>query len=160
MFVSFEELPGSARVWIYQSDRMLSAQDIATIEAISKDFLTGWAAHGAPLKSSYQVLHDKFLVIAVDENFNQASGCSIDASVGLIRNLEQSLKINFFDRTKVCFLINDEVFESPITELKKLIETGTIQADTPTFNTLASNKSSLDESWMIPAEESWLKRYF
>lgn len=160
MFVSFEELPGSARVWIYQSDRILSAQDIEAIKATSEEFLGGWAAHGAPLKSSFQVLHDKFLVIAVDESFNLASGCSIDASVGLIRNLEQNLGINFFDRTKVCFLINDEVFESPITELKKLIEAGTIQANTPTFNTLASNKSSLDESWMIPAEESWLKRYF
>lgn len=160
MIVSFDELPNTARVWIYQADRTLDKSDIEVIASEAHSFFDGWAAHGAPLKSSFQVYHNKFLVIAVDESYNQASGCSIDASVGLVKNLEQNLGINFFDRTKVCFLINDQIFESSISEIKKLVEEGTIQADTPTFNNLVPNKGELESSWVIPSEDSWLKRYF
>ncbi|MCV9387963.1 hypothetical protein [Reichenbachiella ulvae] len=160
MIVSFDELPGTARVWIYQADKTFGQADLEVIAEEANKFFDGWAAHGAPLKSSYKVFHDKFLVIAVDEQFNQASGCSIDASVGLVKTLEQKLGINFFDRSKVCFLVNDEIFESSLTEIKQLVEQGKIQSDTPTFNNLVPNKDELESSWIIPAEESWLKRYF
>ena len=35
----------------------------------------------------------RFIVIAVDENFNEVSGCSIDASVNLIKQFEQNYAV-------------------------------------------------------------------
>ena len=112
------------------------------------------------MKSSYQLLHDKFLVISVDEGFNQASGCSIDASVALIRELESKLSLNFFDRTKVAFLLNGEIFQSSMNDIKQLISDGKINSDTITFNNLVANIDEFHKSWKVPAGESWLKRYF
>lgn len=160
MIVPFDEMPGTARIWIYQSDRKLSDQDNGVIANQTDAFLTQWAAHGNPLKSAYKVLHDKFLIISVDEGFNQASGCSIDASVALVRQLEAELKINFFDRTRVCFIVDEEVFDSSLTELKNLISDGKIKEDTLTFNNLVQNVEEMESQWIIPAQDSWLKRYF
>ena len=97
MYIPFEEMSPNSRVWIYQADRQLSNQEVSLIEDSSKQFLSEWAAHGNALKSSFSVFHDKFLVISVDENYNSASGCSIDASVGLVRKLESELKLRNSD---------------------------------------------------------------
>jgi hypothetical protein len=160
MYIPFKEMPSSSRIWIYQADRVLSPADITQIDERCQEFLSGWAAHGSPLKSSSQVFHDKFLVICVDENHSQASGCSIDASVSLIRSIEAGLKINFFDRSKVCFMVGDEIFDSPLADIKKHIESGKISPSILTFNNLVTNIESLNHEWLIKAENSWLKRYF
>lgn len=150
----------TSRVWIYQADRQLNNQEINFIEDSAKQFLSDWAAHGNPLKSSFSVFHNKFLVISVDENHNQASGCSIDASVALMRNIETELKLNFFDRTKVAFLLNGEIFQSAMHDLKSLISDGKISEETITFNNLVDNLDQFRNQWEVPARETWLKRYF
>ncbi|SMD34113.1 hypothetical protein SAMN04488029_1841 [Reichenbachiella faecimaris] len=160
MYIPFDEMVDTSRVWIYQANRHLSSSDQALIDIRCNAFLQQWAAHGQSLKSSFQVIHDKFLIISVDESFNQASGCSIDASVALIKNLEQELDINFFDRTQVCFLINDEIVEIPMTKIKSQVESGTIQSDTLTFNHLVTDIKSFNTDWKVAAKNSWLKRYF
>lgn len=160
MYIPFVELPPEARIWIYQSDRSLTTHDVEKINEMSQTFLEDWAAHGASLKSSFKVLHDRFVVIGVDEQYNQASGCSIDASVALIKGLESSLKVNFFDRSKICFLKNDQIFDLPMTKIKENISNGTIDSNTVTFNNLISDVGSLKDSWQIKAKDSWLKRHF
>ncbi|WP_109833081.1 hypothetical protein [Reichenbachiella versicolor] len=160
MLVAFEELPETARVWVYQANRKLTKEEQSSIDIKSSQFLEQWAAHGAPLKSSFQILHDQFLVISVDEGFNAASGCSIDSSVGLIRDLQSEFSIDFFDRTKICFLKDNEVFGAPMTELKSLIADGQIEDSTLTFNNLVQNIQEFKNNWVVPAKESWIKRYF
>ncbi|UXP33174.1 hypothetical protein N6H18_04295 [Reichenbachiella agarivorans] len=160
MIVPFDDMPDSARVWIYQASKELDTQDIDLIQQAAEPFLNSWAAHGAALKSAFKVLHNKFLIITVDESFNQASGCSIDASVGLVKKLEQTLHTTFFDRTKVCFMVGDEIFESPLTELKSLIQQGKITKNTLTFNNLVPNIKEMKEGWMVPAQDTWINRYF
>lgn len=160
MYIPFDEMVETSRVWIYQANRQLSSSDEALIDIKCNAFLQQWAAHGQSLKCSFQIIHNKFLVISVDESFNQASGCSIDASVAIVKELEQELNINFFDRTQVCFLINDEIVEIPLTEVKSQVESGTIQSDTLTFNNLVADIKSFNADWKVEAKNSWLKRYF
>ncbi|WP_420582444.1 hypothetical protein [Reichenbachiella sp.] len=160
MYIPFDEMADTSRVWIYQADKLLSTSQQSQIESKCNSFLQEWAAHGQALKSSFQIIHDKFLVISVDESFNQASGCSIDASVALIKNLEQEFEINFFDRTKVCFFIDGEVVEVPLNGIKAEVESGTITSETLTFNNLVTDIRSFQTEWKVEAKNSWLKRYF
>ena len=160
MYIPFEEMSPNSRIWIYQADRQITEEEERQIERSAKEFLEGWAAHGNPLNSSFTVLHNKFLVISVDESYNMASGCSIDASVALVRRLEEQLNLNFFDRSKVAFLLNGEIFESSMADLKELISEGKINSETITFNNLVANVNELNNQWKMPAGETWLKRYF
>lgn len=160
MLIPFENMPDDARVWIYQADRKLANAEVESIDNAGTKFFEDWAAHGAPLKSSFKIFHNQFLVICADENFNKASGCSIDSSVGFVKQIEQQFNINFFDRTKVAFIFNEEVYLESLSNLKTSVAEGKIRESTPTFNNLVSNKRELDSAWVVPAKSTWLGRYF
>ncbi len=160
MFIPFNQLPKTARVWTYQADRNLASFEIEWITDNLTSFCDNWAAHGAGLKSSFQVLHERFIIMAVDEGYNVATGCSIDSSVNQIKIIEQKMGLNFMDRTQVAFLIENELFTEKLSELKSSVANGTIEPDTKIFNNLVVTVGDFDSNWTVPASESWLKRYF
>lgn len=160
MYIPFDSLSSHARVWVYQADRPLNEVEQALIEKTAPAFLDSWATHGKPLKASYRLFHNQFLVIGVDEVQQAASGCSIDSSVSFVRALEKELEVSFLDRGKVAFVSGDKVFLEAIPQLKSSIASGRITADTQTFNNLVASKQELEEKWLLPAKETWLKRYF
>ena len=80
-------MPSDARVWVYQSNTILSDAEVNTIKNEGAHFISDWAAHGSNLKASFDVLFNRFIVIAVDEQQATASGCSIDKSVKFVKEL-------------------------------------------------------------------------
>ncbi|MFP4089208.1 MAG: hypothetical protein ACLFUB_07520 [Cyclobacteriaceae bacterium] len=165
MYIPFEDMPPDARVWIYQASRALSQAEINYTHQLGQQFTSAWAAHAKPLRASVKVFHKRFLVIAVDESYNLASGCSIDASVALVKELEQKFSseaepFSFFDRSKVAFLHQDEIFVEPTARLKQQVAEGRITPETLTFNNLVSNKKQMEQEWLVPAGDTWLSRYF
>lgn len=159
MFVDFDKMARDSRVWLYQSDRDLTAEEQNYILEQTEKFLNTWVAHGTNLNSSVKIFYKRFLVILVDEKIASVSGCSIDSSVRFVKALETELNVNFFDRTKVAFLDDGNVFLESLNKIKNRISEGIISGDTLTFNNLIKNKAELEESWMVPASETWLSRY-
>lgn len=160
MYTEFENLPAHTRVWIYQADRNLTVQEQEMLESRLKVFTENWAAHQQPLKASAKVFYARFVVLAVDESYNQASGCSIDSSVHFLQELEKELEVNFFERSNQAFLKEDEIHTAHIKKLKQKIAEGFIEGDTLVFNNLVTNMQELQQNWKQPAKESWLARYF
>ena len=158
--VAFKDLPETAKVWIYQSDKNIASNQIDYLRGQAEAFCEQWSAHNTPLKSAYKILHNKFLVLAVDEGFNAASGCSIDSSVRFVQTVEKELGINFFDRTQVAFLIEDNVYTTDLHSVKVEITSGKIEPETLTFNLQAQNVAEFERNWLLPAQESWMKKYF
>lgn len=159
MFVEFESLPGGSRVWVYQADRKLTASDVDFTHEVLRTFVGEWAAHGAPLRSSYKILHDRFVIIAVDEMANDTSGCSIDASVHIMKKIGEKIHIDFFNRTVVPFFIEGKITPLELGELKQKFKEGVWSGETMTINTLARTVEEVTQSWMIPAAKSWINRY-
>ena len=160
MLVAFDELADRARIWIYQAERKLSEQEQHEILRSSKAFIAEWAAHGQDLKASAAIEYDQFLIIAADENFNSASGCSIDSSVHFVQGIARKHQIDFFDRMKLGFLLKDEVKLISINNIKDHIGSGDIDSDSLFFQNTITTKGQLDSEWLVKAGESWLKRYF
>lgn len=159
MFVPFDNLPDTARIWIYQSDRKLKQDEKSTISTNLLAFTNQWTAHNQTLGASFSILHDQFIVLAVDEDYNQASGCSIDASVHAFRNLGAHLQIDFFTRTNVAFWKDGEVQIVPLSELSEKPGGGIWNNQTEVFNNTIRTKGELINSWKISAGQSWLKRH-
>src|SRR5690606_12001824 len=93
------------------------------------------------------------------EEFSQASGCSIDSSVRVFKEIEQSFNIDLFNRNLVALAINDDVIMIPLKDLKQKYEDGVWNEQSFTFNTLANSLGSVRSNWKIAVEKSWLKRY-
>ncbi len=165
MHIDFDEMPDTARLWIYQADRPFTEEEKNFIQSETAAFLEEWTAHGADLSSSYTILYDQFLIIAVDQDMVMASGCSIDKQVQFVQGLGQQLGINLMDRAKVAFVSESngsgkKIMMTSISELKQKVNSGDIKADTLTFNNLIDTKAQLDGHWIVPASNSWMKRYF
>ena len=94
MFTEYKNLPNNSRVWIYQSNREFTQKEVEFITEKATVFINNWTRHGDDLKGSFTIKYHQFLVLAVDENFNNVSGCSIDASVRFVRQLEQALQLD------------------------------------------------------------------
>ncbi|HEY0030176.1 MAG TPA: ABC transporter ATPase [Bacteroidia bacterium] len=151
-------MPSDARVWVYQSDRVFSDLELNSIMEAGANFISDWAAHGASLKASFDVLHNLFIVIAVDEKQALASGCSIDKSVRFVKELEQKLSLNLFDRMQVAYRKGKEIAICKLADFEKLAVEGAVDATTIVFNNMVSTKAAFDAGWEVPLKKSWQSR--
>ncbi|NMM47174.1 hypothetical protein [Marinigracilibium pacificum] len=160
MVVSFNELPDHSRLWVYQADRNLTDDEQEELRPVLYTFLDQWAAHGKALSAAGDFAFNRFIVIAVNEDVHGASGCSIDSSVNFIKELGNKLNINFFDRTKVLYLDNNDLINSKtIGEIKKSVSEGSLQPTTKIFNTAVTSKKDFDEAFVISIKDSWLNKW-
>lgn len=159
MFVEYNQLPNNSRVWVYQSDRMFTSDEIDFISKNAEVFINQWTRHGSNLKGSFTIKYNQFLVLAVDEGFNNVSGCSIDASVHFVQDLEKELQVDMMDKMNISFKVNDHINVVKMKTFKEFAEQQKINAETVVFNNMVATKQELENSWEIPAEQSWHKRY-
>ena len=83
-----QQFPDHARVWVYQSNRPFSQEEIEGLNQQLGHFARQWVSHNQLLKASAQVVHDRFIVLMVDEGQVGAGGCSIDRSVAFLKSLQ------------------------------------------------------------------------
>ena len=160
MLVSTNQLPDTSRLWIYQAERKLSANEQAQIENATSQFLKDWTAHGSNLKAAFELQHDQFLILFLDEDLSQASGCSIDASVNHIRNIENEIGISLINNDKVAFLIEDEINLLPVSGIKENVSKKAILPNTKLFNNTIQNLGEFKSKWLVDSSETWINRFF
>ena len=83
----FKGFPNNARVWIYQADKSFPLNASEELQPAFDAFAKQWTAHKQQLKAEIRLLHHRFIVIMVDEDYRQPSGCGIDASVYFVKDI-------------------------------------------------------------------------
>ena len=159
MLVDFDKLPEGARIWIYQSNRSFTDEEIAVIKEKLNSFIEQWTAHGSDLHSGYLVKYKRFIVIGLNQNLNQATGCSIDASVRFIQDLEKQFDVDLMDKMNVSYKHGEFVAYKPLSEFKKMAKAKSISKETIVFNNLVATKAEFEDSWEVPAKDSWHARF-
>lgn len=154
------DMPAHARVWVYKTPRDLGKAEQKLVRERGAVFAAGWAAHGEPLDACVDVLHDRFVVIAVDEQQAEASGCSIDKSIGFIKDLEHDLNLMLTDRMFVVYEEEEGRLRSVrLQELPTLVKEGSITPDTIVFDDLVSTIGDLNARFRAPLQATWMERY-
>ena len=156
----FKQLPGNARVWIYQSSRELSNTDVQQMLSRIHDFIGQWTSHSRKVIAEGAVLYNRFVVLAADESAFAVSGCSIDSSVSFIRQMEQQFSIKLFDRLAVAYRENGTIKTVDQSAFQQMIEKGVINNETVVFNNLVSTVNDFNRSWEIPLARSWHGKFF
>lgn len=144
-----------SRVWIYQSDRKLTDQEVAAIQPELDRFATGWTAHNNQLKAKGEVRYNRFFILIVDESQAGASGCSIDKSVHFMQQVQQHLGINLFDRFNLAYREGEEVLSLPRHGFEDKLKDGSINKETIVYNNLVQNLTELETKWEVPFKDSW-----
>lgn len=160
MYVDFESLSGTSRIWVYQSSRELRESEVVEMSHKLKRFIEEWTRHGDDLKGSFQIKYNHFIILAVDESFNQVSGCSIDASTHVFKNFEQEYQLELLNKLNTAFKFGEHINVVSLGDFQKYVQESKIQPETTVFNNMVQTKKELDLSWEIPASKSWHSRYF
>ncbi len=159
MFVPFDQLPESSRIWIYQSARPLTSVETQAISSRLHSFIEGWAAHSTPLRASFTILYQQFIVLAADEDVSVASGCSIDESTQAMKEISEQYGLSLFNREAVTFMKNETLVIIPRVELRSAGKAGTWGANSLVFDMTINRVGDLKSRWIVEAGNTWLKRY-
>ena len=159
MLVDFNTLPETSRVWIYQANRSFSETELEEIIAKLDVFIENWTAHGSDLQAGYELKYKRFIIFGLNQGMNAASGCSIDASVNFIMELEQSYKVDLLDKMNVSYKQGEYVAYKSLTDFRKMAKDKAVSKNTIVFNNLVTNKAEYLENWEVPASESWHNRF-
>ncbi|PWH86353.1 hypothetical protein [Brumimicrobium oceani] len=143
----FTQFPDQSKIWLYQSDRALSQDEIKQLESELTSFVEGWAAHGSKLWAGAKVLNPYYAVVAVNDSLVPPSGCSVDASVHKMKDLGLEMGINFFDRMKVTIQEGQELKQVHFSDLNA-------HPDALVFDPLVSSLGELRNAWPRRIQDS------
>lgn len=155
---AMQYFPDHARVWVYQSNRPFTPDEIESLNRQLGNFARQWVSHNQLLKASAQVVFDRFIVLMVDEGQVGAGGCSIDRSVAFLKDLQAQYGMDLFDRMLFSYLDGEKITTLSRDAFAKGYRDGTIHDATVVFDPLISDKLSFDRAFAKPLSESWMKR--
>ena len=147
-------------VWLYQSNRKCSEKEITEISNKLKKCLENWTGNGSDLFCSFTIKYNRFIVIALNEKSNKATGCSIDSCVHFIQGLEQQYSVDLLDKMNVAFKQGEFISYKSLIEFKKLVKSNSVSKNTIVFNNLVTDVLDFNTNWEIPAYKSWHSRFF
>ncbi|MEM1003171.1 MAG: ABC transporter ATPase, partial [Bacteroidota bacterium] len=134
MLVDFNALPEESRIWLYQCNRTFTEDEVQEIKEALNEFIVSWTAHGKGLQASYKVVYKRFIVIALDQHVNAATGCSIDASVHFIQDLETKYKVDLLDKMNVSFKQGEFIAYKNLKDFRQMIKNKSVNSKTIVFN--------------------------
>ena len=161
MLVSFESLPKNSRLWIFPSSEEIDFRTKIKIKERLVKFISDWTSHNKNIQASFELPYSRFIVIALNQNLQNASGCSIDGLMNLIQIFEKEFNLILLDRMNV--LYRDKTKKIEYLTLKDFIvkvKSKSINSKTTVFNNLVTNKEEYINLWEVPAIDSWHSRYF
>ncbi len=154
--VRIEDLPDSARTWVFGADRNLDegATDLLMREV--DRFLSQWHAHGSPLTAARDWKYGRFLTVAVDQSTAGASGCSIDGLFRSLKALEPRLGASLVTSGLVFYRDPKGAIQSVDRErFSELSAEGKIKPTTRVFDPTVTTLGEWRARFELDAAHSW-----
>ncbi len=146
------------RVWTYIISKPLSKEELNSLNELGKNFVLGWTAHEQQLTASFEIFGEKIIIVKVNENITEASGCSIDKLTRFIKETEKQFSIELFNRLLVAYKTNSGIEIVHASKIKDLLDQNKISETTIVYNTSVSNQNELN-TWEQELKNTWLSKY-
>ncbi|HQQ95257.1 MAG TPA: hypothetical protein PLQ93_11925 [Bacteroidia bacterium] len=146
------------KVWAFSISKALEEEKLQALLELGKQFVQEWTAHENKLHADFTILNNRIILVQVDESIYQASGCSIDKLMRLIKNLEDRFKVELLNRMLVPVEHNGQLEILHSSEIRSKLQKGELTSETLVYNTAISNSDELTQ-WKQPIKSSWLSRF-
>ena len=161
MLVPFKSLPKNSRIWIFPSSKEIDIHKKSKIKERLVKFISDWTSHNKNIQAGFQLPYNRFIVIALNQNLQNASGCSIDSLMNIIQIFEKEFDLILLDRMNVLYRDKTRKIEYlTLKDFVKMVKYKSINSSTTVFNNLVVNKEEYMDLWEVPAINSWHSRYF
>jgi hypothetical protein len=146
------------RVWTFIISKTLSKEELNSLNDLGNKFVLGWTAHEQQLTASFEIISDKIIVVKVNENVTEASGCSIDKLTRFIKETEKQFSIELLNRLLVAHKTNTGIEIVHSSKIKELLAENKISENTIVYNTSVSNQKEFN-NWEQELKNTWLSKY-
>ena len=147
------------RIWVYTLSNKLNNEQLVDFKNRCQNFVSGWTAHDVSLDASFDLYQNRLLIFKVNEDKYNASGCSIDKQVRFVKELEQMFSVELLNRLLVAYENNNQVEVTKASQVKELLASNIISANTLVFDNAITQSSELDTKWKQPLQATWLAKY-
>lgn len=155
MLTSYELLSPESKIFIYPGSRKFFASELPDIvEELGK-----FCQELEGINICFKVEFDRFIVFLISED----TPLDLDGHntlVAFIQKLEKRFGLVLLDKVNVCFKQGQYVQMKEIPDFKKLIKNKGVSKKTIVFDHMINTKIEFEDSWEVPAGESWLSHYF
>jgi hypothetical protein len=145
-----------SKVWIYQADRIYGLAEALQVEEKLENFVAQWKSHGTPVEAFANLFYGRFIILIVNADGENASGCSIDGSVRLIKELETTFNNMLTNRLNLAFNHKEKIEVIPYNQCSYALQNGLLAADSLFFDNSINTLQQLQTKWLVPIENSWL----
>lgn len=155
MIVDYKALSDFSKIFIYPSNRKFYKDETLEIKKKIEIFLNNFDK----VDCFFVIRYDRFIVFFISDR-TQLTIEQNDQLVTFILSLETEYNISLLDKVNVCFKQGEYVQLKEIPEFKKLIKNKGISNKTIVFNNFISIKEEYENSWELPASDSWVSHMF
>lgn len=149
-------LAENSKAWVYTSNEEFSKSDIDTISELGEVFLSQWDSHGKLVKGTIQIIENRFIAIFADAQDDTMCGRAQDASVRLIKELEQVIGKQLMNRMLVAYNTANGIKVDDLNVLRAKVKQGEVSEDVNFYNSLITSKSEFLAIWKTPIKGSWI----
>ncbi|HEM49574.1 MAG TPA: hypothetical protein ENO27_05125 [Caldithrix sp.] len=154
----FEEFSDRARIWIYGFRDALTDNELSIVKNEIENFVTNWKSHKYPVKGSYEILLNRFVILAAESS---VSGCSIDSSVSVFKKLRDEHKLDALNQDLVFYKNGTGISALSRGEFQNLVNDDKIASDTVVYNMTPTMLGVFRAGqWEIPFAKSWHGQVF
>jgi len=155
MLVDCKNLANEAKVMIYPGGRKFFPNEMPVL----REQLDSFCSNLNGIDLCCKVEYDRFLVFMISE-VTPLDLENQNLLVEFVLSLEKSFEISLLDKVNVCFKQGPYVQLKEIPAFKLLIKNKGISKKTVVFDNMINTKLEYDDSWEVPAGESWLSHFF
>lgn len=159
---ALDGFPDNSRIWIFAAERELDRAETADLLEAVDGFISGWAAHGAPLRAGRAWCHGRFLIVGADTRATSPTGCSIDALTRVLKQSEDRLGVRFLGNEAVWYRDGREcIRKATRPEFRALARSGAVTPESVVFDNSITELAELRAGrWEGPARERWHAAFF
>ena len=122
MKVELSSQPSNAKIWVYQSNKPFSEENLAEINSVGDFFLNQWESHKIPVKGSIDVYHNLFIVVSAFSDEDSMCGRAQSAQMTLAKEFEDMFDVKLTDRMLLAYMDNENVVTTTFHEFPKLVK--------------------------------------
>ncbi len=146
------------KIWTFIISKSLSDEEINKLIKHGEEFVSNWTSHENSLNASFKIYKNRIILVEVNEQQYQASGCSIDKLTRFLKEIEKIFNIELLNRLLVAYKSDEKIEVVHSSKIKELLNTNKINPNTIVYNTAIAHENDFN-NWEEPIKNSWLKKY-
>jgi len=147
-----------SKVWTYIISIPMGDVELEQLLKAGKTFVEHWTAHDHKLSATFEIFKKRIIVVKVNEDVTNASGCSIDKLTRFIKVSETMFGAELLNRFLIAYKDEENVEVVHATKVKDLLAQHILSDQTIVYNTSIANEKEF-QNWEQPLKETWLSKY-